>query len=59
MLENSEAALSADEHRILARTLRMRASMAKDFRDIERLVHAARRRERLAALAEARGASAS
>jgi cytochrome c-type biogenesis protein CcmH/NrfG len=57
MPDDPASAASADEHRAMARALRMRASMARDPRDVERLVLLARRCEKLAlmALSETRG----
>jgi len=54
MPDEPASAASADEHRVLARALRMRASMARDPRDIERLVLLARRCEKLALIALSR-----
>jgi cytochrome c-type biogenesis protein CcmH/NrfG len=54
MPDEPASAASADEHRAMARALRMRASMARDPRDIERLVLLARRCEKLALIALSR-----
>jgi hypothetical protein len=51
MPEEPASAWSADEHRAMARALRMRAAMARDPRDVERLVLLARQCEKLALLA--------
>lgn len=51
MPSDSEMLTDAEEHRAVARAFRMRASMATDLRDIERLVLLARRREKLAIMA--------
>jgi cytochrome c-type biogenesis protein CcmH/NrfG len=51
MPEEPASAWSADEHRAMAQALRMRASMARDPRDVERLVLLARRCEKLALMA--------
>ena len=57
MPDEPASTASADEHRAVARALRMRASMARDPRELERLVLLARRCEKLAltALSRTRG----